>query len=573
MLRLAYILIRNLVVLVLFPIYALRRSRAAPRGSFLSVTIDGPVTEIGRTPRLFRRAETATDLHRVGRSVELALRDPRVRGLLVTIRELSGGTATAAAVRELIERARAHGKQTAVYLPLGAGTREYYIASAAESVLVGPESQIAPSGFAVQVPYVRDALDRAGIQPEVVSIGRYKAAGESLLLRGMSEPQREQVGAYLDCAYDEVVGSIAEGRRVTRNVAAAWLDRGLFRPEEAISEGLADVLAHDDEVPMALSKDGDAPAPLVPSDRYLARRSPLFLPLVRPGRIAVIELRGTIVDKAKGPMPVAAQRELRELIVTTMDDPRAKAVVLYVSSRGGSALASEKITHELTRLAAKKPLVAYLGDVAASGGYMAAIAAARIVAQPATLTGSIGVVAAHLGVGALLSRIGVAIETIKRGEFADAYGPLRTMTVSERELLERHLAAAYRSFVSRVAAGRKRSVEEIEPLAEGRVYSGRKALEHGLVDDLGSLRTAIEVARSLAAGDGRALVPELRAPRGRARLASLLARRLTAPSAVVELSAQASAAAEMLRVLLEPPSASVWAYCPLFVRDLGTRPD
>lgn len=552
MLRLVFTLALNLLLVLLWPIFAMRRRRAAQTGAFLTIDVDGPVVEIARRS-IWRRKIHALNLNALRRALTLAAGDPRVSGVVVTIRELRAGSATATSLRELLAELRRAHKRVVVYLPHGGGNVEYYVASVADRLLLGPHAHLAPAGFAIQAPYLKQALEKVGIRPEIIAQGRFKAAGETLIRQSMSEAQREQVGEFLSLAYQELLEAIAEGRGVAKERAVEWIERGLWTSESALEAGLCDALCYPDELETKVT-DG-VRARLIGAPAYARRRSFGFRPLVRAPRIAVIEVKGPIVSKAPGAFPVAAEPEVCRAIRKVLEDRRYQAAVVYIDSRGGSAIASDRILRELKRLSEKKPTVACLGDVAASGGYMIAVGARRIVAQPLSLTGSIGVVMARFDVGDMLARFGIAVEVVKRGGRADMLSPARSLADDERELLSQYVRQTYDRFLHVVADGRNRPVEQIEELAQGRIYAGRHAADAGLVDQLGGFDAALEVARQLCQ---RKLEPEVVAPATRAGLRSVVGQWLGHTAATTSTWAFLDLASLYLLASQE----RVWALCP-----------
>lgn len=512
MIRILLSLIANLFSLVLWPLLALRRRRAAPNGAWIEVEIEGGIVELARRQPFWRRQKRAFALDTLRRGVAEAAADPRVTGFLLALKDLKVGSATAAGLRSLLLEARQSGKRVAVYLPEGAGTRTMYVASAAERVLLGPETFVAPLGFAVESPYVHRALDRIGVVPEVFARGRYKSAGESLVRQSMSDAQREQLGALLDVAWDVLLTALCEGRAVDRERAQHWVENGPWSARDALAHGMVDAVAYRDEVPKQLAPQLDDGAPLIPLARYLRRRRKPFRSFRRPPSIAVVEVRGPIVSEHVGMAPVAAEDEVVAALDRAREDSRYRAAVVCVDSPGGSALASDRMLHALRRLAERKPVVASMGDAAASGGYMIAVGAHAIVAQPTTITGSIGVISARLLLEPLLERLGVSVEVVKRGARADMLSPNRQLDAGERVAVERQLEDIYQSFLQAVARGRSREVSDIEPLAGGRVWSGRDAQRHGLVDHLGGFEQALELVRQRLEPGLRKLEPELVSP-------------------------------------------------------------
>jgi protease IV len=513
----------NLLRLLLFPIHALRRARAAPAGAWLTLTLDGSIVDLAPPRRpwsLFRRLGRAplavARLRELTRSMAV---DPKVRGLLVEVRSIGAGPAVLTSLRDVLSEIRAAGKDVIAYLPHGADNRALYLASAARLVLVGPETTVAPLGFAAHGRYIRSALSRIGVEPEIFAKGMYKSAGESLVRDTMSDAQREQLGALLETHHDALVTALAQGRGVAREVAVRWIDEAPHSAARALALGLIDGIAYDDDLDRFLQPElkpaPEGPPPRrVPAFRYLHLRERTRLrPLRRRPVIGVIEVHGPIVSQARFALSrVAVESQLIAAVRLARADPRVRGILLHIDSPGGSALASDRIYHEVLRAAEVKPVVAYLSNIAASGGYYIAAGADAVIAQRQSVTGSIGVVAARFVVGPLLERLGVFTDVVKRGARADLFSPSRRLDEEERALFQGELDTFYQTFLRAVARGRKKPVEEIEPLARGRIYSGTDAHACGLVDYLGGVDRALHEVRDRLGEAGKGLEPVVIAP-------------------------------------------------------------
>jgi protease-4 len=495
----------NFFRLLFLPVLLWRRARVLPHGAFVHLTIDGAVADIVRAPRFWEQwRPKKASLVEIGKLVDEIVRDERARGLVVTLRSFSGGMASATSLRAVLARVVDGKRELVVVLPLGADTKELYVASAGTRVLVGPQAHVSPVGFAMSVAYVKRALDRAGVEPEVYAKGKFKSAGEQLVRESMGEAQKEQLDAILDAFYGELVAGIAKGRKLEPNRVRALIDAAPYRAEDAIAAGLVDGAAYEDEVAGLIASDAKKRARIVDAGRYLrVIRAARFRPLRVRACIGVITVHGAIASEASFAQGFSERGAIDERVIAAVrlarKDPRVRAVVLHVDSPGGSALASDRMHHEIERLAAEKPLVACFADVAASGGYYVAACAHSIVAQPTTITGSIGVIAARIVVEPLLAKLGIATSVLKRGIHADAHRASRHSTDEERVAFEKELDGTYRAFVSIVARGRKRSFDDIERVAQGRVWSGVDGAREGLVDVLGGFHAACDGARDLAA--------------------------------------------------------------------------
>ncbi|WP_437571230.1 signal peptide peptidase SppA [Sorangium sp. So ce542] len=536
-------LLVNLLRLLLLPVSALRWAFAAPRGGYVVLEIDGRVVDL-QPPRVrlalwWRpRKRAPLSVERVRELGKHLMRDPRPAGLLLRMRSVHAGPAVLASLRDALLEIRAGGKDIVAYLPMGADNATLLLASAARAVVVGPETLVSPLGFAVEGRYVRRALEQAGVEPEVFAKGMYKNAGEVLVRDTMSAAQREQVGALLDARLGDLVAALAQGRRVDRETAARWIDEAPYGAEQAVARGIIDAVAYEDELEHmlatgllpgttaprraqvgasgsagegALASGRHGRARFVAAGRYLrARRALSMRPMLPRPIIGVVEVHGAIVSRAhfRG-ASLASEERLVASLRAARQNPRIRGVILHIDSPGGSALASDRIHHEVTRLAEVKPVVACMSNVAASGGYYVAAAAHAIVAQPQTITGSIGVVSARFALGPLLERLGVSTDVVKRGARADLFSPSRKLDAGERAVMERELDAIYATFLRVVARGRRRPVEEIEPLAQGRVYSGAEAQARGLVDMLGGFERALHELRQMIGPKAAAIEPAI----------------------------------------------------------------
>ena len=315
----------------------------------------------------------------------------------------------------------------------------------------------------------------------------------------------------------ELIVAIQTGRGVSREEAGSIIDRAPYRVETAVAAKLVDGSAYEDELPGLLDRTSSKPRIPLAANAYMKlHRSLRFTPIFRPAIIGVIPVHGAITTAGGLSFGSATDDRLISMIRSARTQKRVRGVVLHVDSPGGSALASDRIHHELVQLAAEKPLVACFANVAASGGYYVGAPAHAIIAEPTTITGSIGVVAARVVLGPLLARLGVVTETVKRGARANMMDPSRPFTSDEKAALQRELEGMYRAFVGVVASGRELPVDEVEKLAEGRVWTGIAAKSHDLVDTLGGFLRAVTETRNLIGGSRRR--------RARARHASVAKR-------------------------------------------------
>ncbi len=433
-------------------------------------------------------------------------RDSRVKGVLLKLGTAPLGWAKLQSLARAMGEFRESGKRMVVYAD-STGNAGGWLGGLADRFWMAPEGRLDLLGVKLVSPYLRGALDRFGIRPRVISAGRFKSAGEVLSRDSMSEASRESLEPVVDELYGALVDGLAASRCADDEAARTCIDNGPYLAAEACEAGLVDELVYADEIPAKLAElagsesergasDADFEKRMLADTGYLRLARPRFRwPPVLDGRreIAVVPLEGLIRS--------ATARALVPLFRRIARNHSIRALVLRINSPGGDPLASDLLRHALSRVAAEKPVVASFADVAASGGYYVGMAANEIVAEPATLTGSIGVVLATVELDELLERLGVHFDGIERGRHARIYDPTRRRTQEERALLKRHVERLYRSFIAKAAEARGCSEAEIERVADGRVWTGAQAHERGLVDALGGLDAAIERARALAGLD------------------------------------------------------------------------
>ena len=481
-------------------------------------------------------ADVAPHLHRLVERLDKAAADSRVKGVVVAIDSPDLGRGRAEEVRAAIERIKKAGKPVAAHLVSGAAAH-YAVASACDTIAMPPAATLELTGVRSEMMFFKSMLDRLGVAAEILQVGEFKGAGEPLTRDSMSPALRAQYESFVGDLYEQLVERVADERGLTAERVRELIDTGVFTPAAAVEAKLIDSVGYEDEVIATLAKQIGEESPKLARD-YAQRKfdqdfsgmaglvklmellsgQKQAAPLGKNKRIAVVHVTGEIREGKSADdvlMGGAAGSEtIMKAIRDAAKDEQVAAIVLRIDSPGGSALASDLIWREAER--AKKPVVASLSDIAASGGYYIAAAADTIVAAPGTLTGSIGVVGGKVAVGDALGKVGVHTDVVSKGKNAGWLSMQEPFTPSEREAFMGTMKEVYRLFTSKVAAGRKLDPAVVEKLAEGRVFTGRQAKENGLVDRLGTLDDAIDEAKKLAgidAGDevDRLLLPE---PRG-----------------------------------------------------------
>jgi len=456
-------------------------------------------------------------------AIHRAAEDPRVAGLVARV-QLAASPARA--VQELREAIAAFSavKPSLAWAETYPGTMSYYLASAFGEVWMQPSGSVGLVGFASNAMFLRDALDKAGIEAQFVARGEYKSAANLFTEDGFTEAHREAVTRMLESVQDQVWQAVAKSRKVDAGALDGLADRAPLLRDDAVASGLIDRIGFRDEAYARMAElvgvedisdeDDDSP-PRMYLARYASAARPRLAPPVPsiPGRrskptLAVITLEGTIVNGRGGPqfLPVGPSSVGGDTIAAALREAAAddsvSAIVLRVDSPGGSVTASETIWREVVRARDRgKPVIASMGAIAASGGYYVSMAADAIVANPATITGSIGVITGKLVVRDLKERLGVGSDTVRTNANADAWSIDAPFTPEQQAHREAEADLFYTDFVQRVAEGRNMTNEAVDVVARGRVWTGADALERGLVDELGGLRTAVRRAKVLAGLD------------------------------------------------------------------------
>ncbi len=473
---------------------------------------------------LTRHQPTITD---IVAGLKLARADDRVKALIVKVGGRPIGFGLVQELREAVRRFGTTGKPTVAWAEtfgeFSAGNVAYYLATACTTIYLQPSGDVGLTGLAVERTFLRGALDKLGVSVEVAARHEYKSAAEMLTERGFSPAAREATERVAESITDQIIDAIAEriergGQGGRRADAFRLINEGPFAAERALATGLVDALAYRDEVYSAVRKQvsGARPAPSAngsgePELLYLARyqRSKELanrarqLASPRQNVVAMISAIGAIRRgrSGRGAMPGGAMGSdsITSALRAATADPHVGAIVLRVNSPGGSYVASDSIWREVIRTRnAGKPVIVSMSDLAASGGYFISMAADSIVAQPGTLTGSIGVITTKPVLSDMLNKAGVTTDSVIMGDHAAMYSTSHRFTDEEWALVNEWLDRIYADFTGKVAAARRLSAERVHELAKGRVWTGADAHERGLVDQLGGIEDAAAIARRRA---------------------------------------------------------------------------
>ncbi len=482
------------------------RGPSVPSHAVLTLSIGGDLPEVAPADVFgYLRGASVPTLRSVVDNLRKAAADRRVAAVLIKPAGFSSPYwGKVQEIRDALVAFRKSGKPLYAYLEYG-GDREYFLATAANKVFLSPSSPLDVTGVATYAVFLRGTLDKIGAYPDLQHIGDYKTASNQFTEKAYTAAHREMDASLGRDLFEQIVGVIAEGRGKTEADVRRLVDEGPFLPDAALSAGLIDEVAYEDEVLDALHEAvPDANGHEIDGDDY-TQVSLTSLGLNRGPRIAVIHASGAIASGEGGFDPLSGMAigsdTLVEYIREAREDRSIRAIVLRIDSPGGSAAASDAVWRELivTRdERADRPLVASMSDLAASGGYYLAMPAKTIVAQPATLTGSIGIYGGKFVTGGVYEKLGARIESTSIGKHAEMNSPARPYNADEGAKLREQLQDFYDQFVQKVAESRGASREKIDRISQGRVWTGRQAKEHGLVDALGGLDHAVMLAKEQA---------------------------------------------------------------------------
>jgi protease-4 len=489
-----------MVVLML----AVGREPSVPPNAVLVVRVEGDLAD-SASDTVF---ESVVGVRRNGtraivENLRKAKADRRVAAILVRpVGLTSAYWARLQEVRDAILDFKSSGKPAVAHLEYG-GDREYFVATACDRVFLLPTSPLDVSGLASYELFLRGTLDKIGAYPDFLHIGDYKTAPNQLTEKTFTPAHREMAESLNRDLFEQLVTAVASGRKKTPDQVRQLVDDGPFLAEEAVRVGLVDDVAYDDQLDAKI-KPAAKPLVRIKDDDYSKVRA-ASVGLAGRSRIAVINAYGVINSGRSGIDPlngaVVGSDTLVEYIRKARKDRSIKAIVLHVDSPGGSTVASDVIWRELmqTRTGPEaRPLVASMSDLAASGGYYIAMAAPDIVAEPGSLTGSIGIYGGKIVTGGTYAKLGMNIETVSIGRHAEMNSPVRPYSEEDRAKVDEQLRAFYDQFVEKAAASRHKKPEEIDAIAQGRVWTGRQARDLGLVDVLGGLDKAVAIAKDRA---------------------------------------------------------------------------
>ncbi len=468
---------------------------------YVEIVLRGPIVEYQSTSSIF--SPRYRTLYKFIRQLDKLADDPDVAGIILRLEGYGAGWAKTQEMRKALSDFRAYsGKRIIVYAE-SCGNGSYYLASAADKIYINPSGDVGLNGLKAHMVFVKNSLDKLGIDPELEHIGKYKSASEMLTREDMSEGQREATDFILDGLFDDFVADIADGRGIAEDELIELIDNGPYNAKDAEEAGLIDGLIYEDQISDMIEElEGEELSIIKEKKKNRQKEAKTEWFDFRKKSVAIVYGVGAITSGGSGGGGIFAgesmgSKTLAKAIRAARNNPEVAAIVFRVNSPGGSGLASDVILREVelcTEGDDAKPIIVSMSDVAGSGGYFVACKADTIVADPGTITGSIGVVTGKLAYHRLQEKMGVNTATLKRGKFADMYEGYRSFTDEEWEKVRYEINEFYQSFLQKVADGRDMDTSEVNKVAQGRIWTGRQAKDIGLVDVTGGLDVAIELA-------------------------------------------------------------------------------
>ena len=462
-------------------------------GTLVDRSQDDPFTG-ALSQALGKKSENSIGLDDVLSNINKAKKDDDIVGIYLKGGSLSGGIASIKEIRNALIDFKKSGKFIVAYAD-NYSQRMYYLVSVADKILLNPQGMLELKGLSAQTMFFKKTLDKLGIEMQIVKVGTFKSAVEPLITTKMSDANRLQVTVFMNSIWNTILKEVSLSRKIPFEKLNMYADEMMmFQPtEKAKQYALVDSLVYVEQVDSILKKSDKN---LKKGDNLTFVKQSAMNKVADSGKydknkVAIIYAVGEITDE-EGEGIVA--KDMVKTIDDIAKDTQVKAVVFRISSPGGSAYASEQICHALTLLKAKKPVIVSMGDYAASGGYYIACMADKIVAQPNTITGSIGIFGVIPNISGLNEKLGITWDGIKTNKMSDAISVNRAFTPDERNLMQNYVNRGYELFVNRCAEGRKMKPEQIKAIAEGRVWTGEDALKIGLVDKIGGLNDAIKMA-------------------------------------------------------------------------------
>lgn len=480
------------------PYWAMSRGERISSNSVLVLDLSGAIKE--QQPANFSNVlfgSQALVLHEITGAIDAARTDPRIKGLVVRIAPLDAGWAKLEEIHSHLLAFRASGKPSICYLGYdGEDNAEYYVATGCDQIWLEPSNPLGVRGMMAEATFLRGTLDKLKIVPDFYHIAEYKTATNMYTKKKFTPAHREEVLSLLTSLYNQYLTEVSSARHMARAQFAVLVGKGPFLPQEAVQNKLVDRLAYWDQVQNFFRRKTGKWIP-VSFEQYRRGLSDGSGP-----RIAIVYASGEIVSGDSQVSPgggtVMGGDSVAADIREARNDSSIKAIVLRVNSPGGSSVASEVIRREVQLARKEKPVVVSMSDVAASGGYWISMSANKIVAEPDTITASIGVLSGKMNISGLYKLLGISTDYVATSDNATLYSDQQNFTPAQQEVIHKMLQDIYTNFTNGVAEGRHLPIATVDNIAKGRVWSGEQAKSLGLVDDLGGTDRAIAIAKELA---------------------------------------------------------------------------
>ena len=468
------------------------------------------------TSYLRRKNIVEAHLGEIESVLKRAKSDESIVGVILKLRGANYGIGRLQEIRDVILDFKKTGKRVLCYAS-SCGTGNYLVASACDEIVLHPSGDIRLIGIRSEVTFYKSALDKLGVRADLEHIGEYKSASESVTRESMSPAHREASESLLDELFEQLTHAIAEGRKFSAAELKQKIDYGPYTATEALDANLVDKLAYDDEIEEISQKLVGGRYPILKAAEYQRIQRYEYEWRKPPPKIALIYAEGMIISGESFSNPLTGKmmgdKTITESLKTARLDSSVKAIVLRIDSGGGLVQASDSIWREVTLAKAQKPVIVSMGDVAASGGYYIAAPADIIVAEPGTITGSIGVISGKYSLKGLYDKIGIKKEILKRGRYADFYTDYGDYPPEEQAIIKKQIKLMYDDFVHKVAQGRNMTDAEVDQIGRGRVWTGSQAKENGLVDRIGGLNLALKIAKERAGLPQEAKIQIIRMPK------------------------------------------------------------
>jgi protease IV len=561
-----------LVVLIAIAVISDYISHRVQPNSVLEVKLDGPVVERSSSGVLGLISKTETPLDVLRNAIDQAAKDPKIVGMDIKVIDPDMELAQAQEIVALIKSFKSHGKWTAAYLETagesGLGNTPYIVASAADEVSLMPQGDLNLMGVQLRELFMRGTLDWLGITPNFASAGQYKSAANMFTNKDFTPPQKEEDEGLAGSLFDQIVASIAAERKLSSDTVRSLIDQAPLNADAGLKAHLVDKLEYEDQFSEHVKTHGGSTHKLVDYNSYA--RVSLFSGMGGGDQIAVIYGEGDIQRGSEGINPFSGPNttamladDMTAAFKTARDNDDVRAVILRVNSPGGSMLASELIARAAELTARKKPVVVSMSGYAASGGYLISIPANKIVAEPGTITGSIGVLGGKFNVTPATQKIYANTDAVSRGANVGMFDMWTDFTPAQSKQFQDDIMRDYHYFLKQVADGRHISVEQADAVAQGRVWTGDQALKLKLVDSFGGLDEAMAAAKGLArlAPDQPVGIIEL--PEQPGLLQSLSSGKMVASITARPAARLVEPVIDLIRVALSGHAIFSAAYCPV----------